>query len=315
MRDDAVLFEQSSQEVQAGVKIIEDSANRLAVPERLFALDQMDVFYDSDERSVWTFMNPSHRPSFTEPMLDDIEMVQTLVGTHFGPGKVPVDFLVLGSRVESVFSLGGDLDLFSRLIRESNRDGLIQYGKRCVEISYRNINALNLPMLTIGLAQGTALGGGFEALLSFDFIIAEEGVEFGLPEAKFGLFPGMGAHAILTRKLGSAMADRMILSSDTWTARQLFDLGIVHQVVEKGQGIEAVQRFIQKSRKHHAGILGSRRASQVASPISINELYRIVEIWAESALLICDQDLRLMQRLVTAQDKLPNSHEKLAKAV
>ena len=51
-----------------------------------------------------------------------------------------------------------------------------------------------------------------DALLSFDYIIAERGATFGLPEVLFGLFPGMGAHAILSRKLGSAMADRLIVS-------------------------------------------------------------------------------------------------------
>ncbi len=63
--------------------------------------------------------------------------------------------------------------------------------------------------------QGAALGGGFEALLSFDYIVAEQDATFGLPEILFGLFPGMGAHALLSRKLGSAQADRLIVSNRT----------------------------------------------------------------------------------------------------
>ena len=46
-------------------------------------------------------------------------------------------------------------------------------------------------MVTIGLAQGDALGGGFESLLSFNVIIAERDARFGFPENIFGLFPGM----------------------------------------------------------------------------------------------------------------------------
>ncbi len=79
---------------------------------------------------------------------------------------------------------------------------------------------LDLPILTIGLVEGTALGGGFEALLSFDYIVAERGASFGLPEVMFGLFPGMGAHAFLSRKLGAAMADRLIVSNQTYTRRR-----------------------------------------------------------------------------------------------
>jgi DSF synthase len=118
---------------------------------------------------------------------------------------------VLGSRAPGVFCFGGDLSLFERLIRSGDRDGLARYGYRCVEILHRNMHSLDLPMLTIGLVQGAALGGGFEALLSFDYIVAERDATFGLPEILFGLFPGMGAHAILSRKLGSAMADRLIV--------------------------------------------------------------------------------------------------------
>src|SRR3546814_14577116 len=85
-------------------------------------------------------------------------------------------------------------------------------------------------MLTIGLVQGAALGGGFEALLSFDYIVAERTATFGMPEIMFGLFPGMGAHALLSRKIGSAMADRLIVSNETYSAEEMYELGIVHQI-------------------------------------------------------------------------------------
>jgi DSF synthase len=196
--------------------LIERSAQRLALPERLFNLNELEVLYQSDARALWTFMRPQLRPSFTPAMLGDFELWQYLIANHFGPQGVPLDYLILGSRAPGVFCFGGDLELFQRLIREGNRDGLLAYGHRCVEILHRNIYALDLPMITIGLVQGQALGGGFEAVLSFDFIIAERGATFGLPEIMFGLFPGMGAHAILSRKLGTAMAERM--KCTTWAS-------------------------------------------------------------------------------------------------
>src|SRR3712207_7235821 len=57
----------------------------------------------------------------------------------------------------TLFRSGGDLELFQRLIRERDRDGLARYGYRCVEILHRNMGSLDLPMLTIGLVQGAAL--------------------------------------------------------------------------------------------------------------------------------------------------------------
>ena len=202
--------------------VVGESLRHLAVPQELYSLNELDVFYEDESKALWTYMRPQGRPSFTPTMLRDFVDWQRLIVEGFGPGKLPLKFLVLGSRSPGVFCFGGDLELFQRLIREGSREGLVKYGYRCVEILERNARALDLPMLTIGLVEGSALGGGFEALLSFDVLVAERGATFGLPEVIFGLFPGMGAHAFLTRKLGAAMAERMILSNENYSEEELF---------------------------------------------------------------------------------------------
>jgi DSF synthase len=284
--------------------LLAESEQRLALPERLFALNELDVLYDCENRALWTFMRPVGRPSFTPPMLDDFRNWQNLISSSFGPGRTPLEYLVLGSRSPGVFCFGGDLALFSDLIRSGNRDGLVSYGRKCVEILQRNIHSLDLPMLTIGLVQGKALGGGFEALLSFDFIIAERGSSFGLPEVMFGLFPGMGAHPLLSRKLGTAMADRMILSGDTYSAENLHELGVVHELAAPGEGVAAVRSFMEKSSRRHSGLVAARKAMHVSAPVQLAEFYAIVELWADAALGLSEKDLKLMHRLVSAQDKL-----------
>ncbi len=284
--------------------LIERSAARLALPDELFNLRELDVLYDAQNAALWTYMRPLERPSFTPHMLADFERWQALIAPNFGPGKAQLKYLVLGSRAPGVFCFGGDLELFQQLIREGNRDGLVRYGYRCVEILNRNIHTLNLPMLTIGLVQGQALGGGFEALLSFDVIIAERGSSFGLPEVMFGLFPGMGAHAILSRKLGTAMAERLILSNETFSAEAMHDMGIVHRLAEPGEGVAAVRDYMARTGRKHAGLVGARRAMRAAAPIELDEFYRIVEVWADTALRLGDQDLKLMHRLASAQSRL-----------
>lgn len=284
--------------------LLSSSAMRLAVPQRLLNLEELDVLYDADQRALWTFMRPSGRPSFTPPMLADFQQWQSLIAQGFGPGKVPLDYLILGSRVPGVFCFGGDLELFQSLIRAENRDGLVAYGNRCVEILNRNLHSLDLPMLTIGLVQGQALGGGFEALLSFDFIIAERGSTFGMPEVVFGLFPGMGAHAILSRKLGTALADRMIVSNETYSAEQMYELGLVHKLAEPGEGLATVRDFMARSDRRHAGLVGACRARRTTAPIELTELYRIVEHWVDAALQLSEMDLKLMHRLASAQSRL-----------
>ncbi len=169
------------------------------------------------------------------------------------------------------------------------------------------MQALDLPILTIGMVQGQALGGGFEALLSFDYIIAERGASFGLPEVMFGLFPGMGAHAILSRRLGQAIADRIIMGNAVYSAEAMFEMGIVQQLAEPGEGEAAVRDFMAKSSRRHAGLVGARRASRRVNPVSLAELRDVVDHWADAALQLREQDLKLMQRLAGAQSRLPRA--------
>lgn len=285
--------------------LLGEGAQHRALDRQLFDLEELDCLYQADLAVLWTFMRPAGRPSFTPAMLHDFEDWQRLIVENFGPGQVPLRYLVLGSRSPGIFCFGGDLELFQRLIRERDRDGLARYGYRCVEILHRNMGALDLPMLTIGLVQGAALGGGFEALLSFDYIVAEEDATFGLPEIMFGLFPGMGAHAILSRKLGSAMADRLIVSNQTYSAGEMYDLGLVHQVARAGQGLAACTDFIRKSERRHPGLVNARRAMKLTNPVGLEELKRIVDLWADAALQLGEGDLKIMNRLVRAQQRIP----------
>ena len=284
--------------------LVAHSKHHFSIDRQLFDLAELDILYQAENAILWTFMRPNGRPSFTPPMLRDFEDWQRLIGENFGPGQVPLRYLVLGSRAPGVFCFGGDLELFARLIRSGDRDGLVRYGYRCVQILHRNMNTIDLPMLTVGLVQGAALGGGFEALLSFDYIVAERDATFGLPEILFGLFPGMGAHAILSRKLGSAMADRLIVSNHTYTAEEMYELGIVHQLAENGEGLAACQDFIKKSERRHPGLVNARRAMKSVNPIGLSELKRIVDLWADAALQLSDSDLKVMNRLTRAQERI-----------
>ena len=286
--------------------LLAQSVQRLAVPERLLNLAELDVLYDQDSRALWTYMRHTERPSYTPALVSDFEQWQGLISRHFGPsqlggGRVPLDFLVVASRTPGIFCFGGDLDMLDGLIRSRDRLGLTDWGYRCVQILDRNMAALDLPMLTIGLVQGQALGGGFEALLSFDVIIAERGSSFGLPEIAFGLFPGMGAHSILARRLGTAKASQMIRQGQTYSAEELQELGLVYDVVEPDTGVEAVRKFIAKNARRLNGLVAERRAMRLASPIPLAELRAIVDIWADAALALSEADLKLMRRIAGAQ--------------
>ena len=270
----------------------------------LFDLGQLDVRWESDIGTLWTHMTPVDRPNFNRPMLRDFQRWQAEIRREFSAPEEGLKYLVLGSRFPGVFNLGGDLDLFAGFIASGDRTGLVRYGRDCVSILHANMQALDLPLVTIALVQGDALGGGFEAVLSFNVIVAERGARFGLPEITFGLFPGMGAHSLLSRKIGLAKAEEMMLSNRLYSAEEMHALGLVHILAEPGCGEGAVRAYIAKNGRRQAGHRGIYRASSLANPISIAELNAIVEVWADSALCLTESDLKLMKRLVEAQSRL-----------
>ncbi|HEY0412969.1 MAG TPA: crotonase/enoyl-CoA hydratase family protein [Allosphingosinicella sp.] len=270
----------------------------------LFDLGQLDVRWEAALGTLWTYMTPVDRPNFNRPMLRDFQRWQSEIRREFADPSEGLKYLVLGSRFPGVFNLGGDLDLFAGFIAAGDREGLVRYGRDCVSILHANMKRLDLPIVTIGLVQGDALGGGFEAVLSFNVIVAEKGSRFGLPEIAFGLFPGMGAHCLLARKVGLAKAEEMMLSSRLYTAEEMHDLGIVHVIAEPGEGEEAVRAYIARNGRKQSGHRGIYHASSLVDPISLDELNAVVDVWADSALCLSAGDLKLMKRLVDAQARL-----------
>jgi DSF synthase len=271
---------------------------------RLFDLGQLDVRWESSTATLWTHMTPVDRPNFNRAMLRDFQRWQAEIRREFSDIEEGLKYLVLGSRFPGIFNLGGDLDLFASFIAAGDREALVRYGRDCVSILHNNMQRLELPIVTIALVQGDALGGGFEAALSFNVIVAERGVKFGLPEIAFGLFPGMGAHSLLSRKVGLAKAEEMMLSNRLYTAEEMQEMGIVHVLADRGQGEEAVRSYIARNGRRQAGARGIYQASGLADPITLDELNAIVEVWADSALSLGASDLKLMRRLVDAQTRL-----------
>ncbi|WP_022681204.1 crotonase/enoyl-CoA hydratase family protein [Sphingobium bisphenolivorans] len=270
----------------------------------LFDLGQIDVNWEPGLATLWAFMTPANRPNYSMPMLRDIRLWQTEAKRLFEEGSLPLQYMVLGSRFPRVFNLGGDLELFAACIERGDLPALVKYGHACIDVVHRAWRNADMPVISVALAQGDALGGGFEALLCFDVIVAERSARFGVPEMLFGLFPGMGAYSILARKIGRRMAERMILSGKVYTAEEMYDMGVVTILAEDGEGEEVVRDYIGNNRPHHAGHVGVFEAGRRVDPLEYGELKDIVENWAATAMKLDPKDLRMMRRLASAQTRL-----------
>ena len=263
---------------------------------------QLKTYYDSKNKIGWFLMKGAPRPSFTIKLLTEIsEYFETVKQEMAESNGEHYDYLVLGSDINGVFNLGGDLDLFSKYIREQDRDGLMDYAAHSIDLVYQNLTHLGENLTTISLIQGDALGGGFEAAVSANVVIAERGTKVGLPEVLFNLFPGMGAFSLLSRKIGFAEAEKMILSGGLYSAEQLYEMGVVDILAEKGEGEVAVYRYIKSKNRSMNSFRSMQQVKDICNQISYQELIDIGSVWADAALNLTEKDLRMMERLVRRQ--------------
>ena len=271
--------------------------------------EQLFVRYDDDQKALWYHLAPRSRPCFNLDMLSELKQFQRKVkmvnqsSTGSGVDSLPIRYTVLASSVPGVFNLGGDLQLFSKLIRNGDREGLFGYAKACIDVLYPNSVNFEMPLTTITLVQGDALGGGFEAAISSNVIIAEKSAKFGLPEVLFNLVPGMGAYSFLVRRTSPDLAEKIIMSGELLTAQKMFNLGLIDEVVEDGQGEQAVARFIKKHRKRSNAHAAMNRIKKCINPVTYEELIQITKIWVDAALELTSRDLRMIERLVQAQNR------------
>lgn len=267
---------------------------------------QINTRFDSEHGVMWSIMQPEPRPCFNKICLNDLlqhhSYLQNTQGKIVHQGEVQqVNYLVLASNIEGVFNLGGDLSVFRDLIIAQDREHLFAYAKLCIENLWTFYN-MQAPITTIALVKGQAMGGGFESALSAHILIAERSAMMGLPEVLFNLFPGMGALSFLSRRIGMNAAEKMVRSGRIYSGEELYDMGVVDVLAEDGQGEHTLNQWIKKNHRSLNAFQAINRAKQRVNPLTIDELYDITEIWVDAALRLEERNLKVMERLVRAQN-------------
>lgn len=279
---------------------------------RDFGYSTLRVYEDTSNSTHWCHMHArrfpndlAYRPCFSTTLLKELRDFQLRTAESM---RRPIrtqkshvlNHVVVASEAD-VYNLGGDLDLFCRLIRAQDRGSLMAYARQCVEVAYAFYRHLNEDAHTVALVQGDALGGGFELALCCQTIVAESGVGMGFPEVLFDLFPGMGAYSFLRRRISSAQAQQMMLDGRVYTSDELYEMGVIDILVPKGEGVTAVEDLIRRNQRIGHARLAMNRVESVCHPVSFEELMTITEIWVDTALQLGEKSLRTMERLVKAQ--------------
>ncbi|KAG0043097.1 hypothetical protein BGZ83_011833 [Gryganskiella cystojenkinii] len=137
--------------------------------------------------------------------------------------------VIIRSLVDGAFCAGADL-------RERSTMDIAEAKQFLASLrdSFRELETLPIP--TIAVIDGAALGGGLEMALCCDIRVGggTEKVKIGLVETKLAIIPGAGGTQRLPRLIGIPKAKELIFSSKILNSASAKEYGILnHAVTEK----------------------------------------------------------------------------------
>jgi enoyl-CoA hydratase/carnithine racemase len=110
------------------------------------------------------------------------------------------------------------------------------------DVMHRALDALAaLPMVTVAVVSGYALGGGCELALACDLRFAADNAKMGQPEVLLGLLPGAGGTQRLARLVGVGRAKELILSGRMVDMVEAPRIGLVDAVHPADEVLQAAR--------------------------------------------------------------------------
>jgi enoyl-CoA hydratase/carnithine racemase len=179
----------------------------------------MTIVTKDDGRGCFTLWldRPKKRNALDEPALNAVaETAQVLRASK------EARLLILRS-TSAVFSAGADLNEWAR-VNASDAARLSMVGNQAFAA------LSDLPIPTVALLEGPALGGGLELALACDIRVGTEACRVGFPEPRLGNAPGWGGVARLVEVAGLATARDMLLTGDALDAAAAFRVGVLQRL-------------------------------------------------------------------------------------
>lgn len=198
----------------------------------------------------------------------DLEMVEALHEICRQVEEHPSVVVFIGNGND--FAAGADVTELSKRGREEALQGI---NSRLFERIHR------LPLPTIALVDGYALGGGAELSYACDLRIATTRARFGNPEPALGILAAAGAAWRLKELIGESFASQILLAGEVIDAEKAERSGLVLQVVDPSQledaGVALAERIIERSSLAVRLTKSAMHAPPVAHPL-VDELTQAI---------------------------------------
>lgn len=171
--------------------------------------------------------------------------------------------VLVTSTSPKAFCVGADLKE-----RNSFSDADLMQQRPVARAAYTGV--LNLPVPSIAVVEGFALGGGLEIALSCDLIVAGEAAVVGLPEVSVGVIPGGGGTQLLTRRIGWSRAAGMVFTARRMAAAEAAALGVVDEVVGAGEARDwALHLAAEIAANSPVGLRNAKKAMRLGMDVDL----------------------------------------------
>jgi enoyl-CoA hydratase len=180
-----------------------------------------------------TLNRPEVRNAFNQEMIDEI---RDALRTIDKDEEIRVLIITGAGRA---FQAGADIAELSVM----KPMDILRWNEGIVRINAA-LEKLRQPV--IAAINGAAMGGGLELAISCTLRVIAESARMALPEVKLGIIPGTGGTQRLPRLIGKGRAAQLLITGDTITAQDAYEIGLVNRAVPDGEAVRAAEELAHK---------------------------------------------------------------------
>ncbi|XP_043858385.1 ethylmalonyl-CoA decarboxylase isoform X2 [Dromiciops gliroides] len=197
----------------------------------------VDLHKEDGGIGILTLNNPDKKNAFSGVMmLQLLERVIELENWKEGKGLI-----VCGAK--NTFCSGSDLNAVKGL--GTSQDGV----ELCMFMQNTLTRFMRLPLISVALVQGRAMGGGAEFTTACDFRLMTPSSEIRFVHKEMGIIPSWGGTARLIDIIGSRQTLKVLggaLKLDSTTALKIGIADGILQSSEEGQSLEEARRWLEQ---------------------------------------------------------------------
>lgn len=180
-----------------------------------------------------TLNRPQVRNAINAKMLEEINAVLTWVSDNSA-----IRLLILQG-AGGHFCAGGDLADMLQAAKDFEAGDTRAFYQLNYQYGQLLLNTLRLPCTTLALLEGTVMGGGLGLAAVADICLAKTDAKLAMPEASLGLPPAQIAPFVAER-IGLQKTRQLALTARRLTARQALQLGLIDQLADSEQALQAL---------------------------------------------------------------------------